>query len=86
MNHMYVLCPLRPEEGDGVSGTRVTGTCELPVVGAGNQTQVLCKWQALLTPESFLVPICTLVTVTVAVILLLKSYEQQSKHYLKIFE
>ena len=41
------LVPKRPEEGAGVSGTRVTGTCELPEVGAGNQTEVLCKWQAL---------------------------------------
>lgn len=73
---MCVWCPQRPEEGDGVSGTRVTGTCELPVVGAGNQTQALCRWQALLTPESSLIPIFTLVNVTMAVILHLKSYEQ----------
>ena len=26
-----------------LSNTRVAGTCELPSIGAGNQTQVLCK-------------------------------------------
>jgi hypothetical protein len=35
----------------------VTGNGEIPEVGAGNQTQVLCKEeQVLLTPDSFIKP------------------------------
>jgi hypothetical protein len=33
----------RPEEGVGCPGVGVTGSSELPTVGAGNYTQVLLK-------------------------------------------
>lgn len=33
----------KPEKNIGTPGGRVPGPCELPHVGAGKQTQVLCK-------------------------------------------
>lgn len=40
---MIVQVPWRPGEGIGVPGAGVTGNCELPSIGAGNQTQVIWK-------------------------------------------
>lgn len=49
---MYVCCrvctcdwstPQRPKECIQSPGTGVAGTCELPDMGTGNQTQVPCK-------------------------------------------
>lgn len=34
-------CPWRTEEGVELFGSGVTNHCELPYLGAGNQTQVL---------------------------------------------
>lgn len=36
-------CPWRPEEGVESPGARVVDFCELPDMGAGNQTRVLWK-------------------------------------------
>ena len=41
--HTYVWCLRRPEEGVESPGAWVIGNCELPVVGAGKWTLVLCK-------------------------------------------
>lgn len=40
---MWVQIFIGPEEGIWSLGTGVTVSCELPYLGAGNQTQVLCK-------------------------------------------
>lgn len=36
-------CWRRPEHDLASSGGKVTGCCELPIMGAGNLTQDLCK-------------------------------------------
>lgn len=40
---MFLLYLMRPVEGDGPSRTEVMGSCSLPDVNAGNQTQVFRK-------------------------------------------
>lgn len=40
---MRVQCPQRTEGGAQCLGAVVIGICDLPRVGAGNQTPVLCK-------------------------------------------
>ena len=42
MRNMFALYLRRPVDGVRFSWTGVTGSCELPDVGAKNQTQVLC--------------------------------------------
>lgn len=42
---MYIctVCPQRPEEGVRVAGAGVTGSCESPNTGVGNQALALCS-------------------------------------------
>lgn len=41
--HRQYRCPQRSEDGTGASGAGVEGTCVPTEVGAGKQTQVLCR-------------------------------------------
>lgn len=43
--HKYLL---KPQEGISFPGAEITGDCELSYMGAGEQTQVLCKSSQLL--------------------------------------
>lgn len=42
---MFCVCrqAQRPEEGVESPGTGISGSCEVPGVGAGNLSQVLCR-------------------------------------------
>lgn len=44
-SHRYLL---KPQEGISFPGAEITGDCELSYMGAGEQTQVLCKSSQLL--------------------------------------
>ena len=41
--YVCLQMPAASREGVGLLGAEVTGSCELPNMGAGNQTQVLYK-------------------------------------------
>lgn len=61
--------PERPEEDIRFRGAGAAGGFEAPSVGAGNQTLILLKNQALLTASHFSSPAFTLFSIVLAVIL-----------------